>query len=182
MPPRATPADYQSHAQAGNLTIGAEFDGHSVATPPATYTTEDYVAVEVALFGPPETHLTLSHEDFSLRLDKKKTPLPAQPYELLFKSLKDPQWVEPQDGPKQKGLLGNEGKSDGELPKVVHMPVELQRAMELNTKNASLPEGTYGLPLAGMIYFRYYANPKSLHSIELIYTGAAGKATVALQP
>ena len=82
----------------------------------------------------------------------------------------------------EKGLLGNEGKSDGELPKVVHMPVELQRAMELNTKNASLPEGTYGLPLAGMIYFRYYANPKSLHSIELIYTGAAGKATVALQP
>src|SRR5580658_2799706 len=54
IPPRATPGDYQAHAQAGTVTIGAEFKGHSVPTPDAVYSNEDFVAVEVGLFGPPE--------------------------------------------------------------------------------------------------------------------------------
>src|SRR2546426_388171 len=32
IPPRATPADYQSQAQAGTVTIAAEFTGHSLPT------------------------------------------------------------------------------------------------------------------------------------------------------
>src|SRR5580692_3460462 len=42
LPPRATPGDYQAHAQAGTVTIAAEFDGHSVPDPQSTLTTEDY--------------------------------------------------------------------------------------------------------------------------------------------
>ena len=48
MPPRATPADYQAQAQAGTVTVAAEFTGHSVATMQGTFSTEDYVVVEVA--------------------------------------------------------------------------------------------------------------------------------------
>ena len=33
MPARATPGDYQAHAAAGPVTIGAEFMQHSVPTP-----------------------------------------------------------------------------------------------------------------------------------------------------
>ena len=33
LPPRAAPSDYQAHAQAGAVTIAADFAGHSVATP-----------------------------------------------------------------------------------------------------------------------------------------------------
>jgi hypothetical protein len=44
-----------------------------------------------------------------------------------------------------------------------------------------LPEGDRALPAAGLIFFQYGGREKSIRSIELIYTGPAGKATVALQ-
>src|SRR6266849_5260388 len=82
MPPRAAPADYQAQAQAGMVTVAAEFTGHSVPTPDGTYTTEDFVVVEVGLFGSPEARTRLSIGDFSLRINGKKTALPGQPYVL----------------------------------------------------------------------------------------------------
>jgi hypothetical protein len=35
--------------------------------------------------------------------------------------------------------------------------------------------------VAGLIYFSYGGNTKGIHSIELIYSGAAGKASLTLQ-
>src|SRR5713101_4373640 len=69
MPPRVAPTEYQAHVEAGPLTIAAEFEGHSVATPEATYTTEDYVVVEVGMFGAPGARAKLSKGDFSLRIN-----------------------------------------------------------------------------------------------------------------
>jgi hypothetical protein len=92
MPPRVAPTEYQAHVAAGPLTIAADFEGHSVATPEATYTTEEYVVVEVGMFGAPGARALLSKADFSLRINGKKTAAPSQPYELVFKSLKDPEW------------------------------------------------------------------------------------------
>src|SRR5579871_600882 len=112
MPPRAAPGEYQSQGQAGPVTIGAEFTGHSVATQEATYTTEDYVVVEAGLFGPPQARTKLAISDFSLRINGKKALLPNQPYELVFKSLKDPEW-EPAKKDKSKGSL-NAGGGGGE--------------------------------------------------------------------
>jgi hypothetical protein len=89
LPPRATPADYQAHTQAGTLTLAADFVRHSVPTPEATYSTEDFVVVETGLFGPPEARLKLSIGDFSLRINGKKMASPSQPYGLSFSSLKD---------------------------------------------------------------------------------------------
>ena len=93
--PRAAPADYQMHVQAGAVTIAAEFAGHSITSPQSVLATEDYVVVEVGFFGPPEAQLKLSSEDFSLRINGKKTALPARPYASVFKSLKDPEWEPP---------------------------------------------------------------------------------------
>src|SRR4051794_38610895 len=87
LPPRLAPTDYQAHAQAGTVTIGAEFTAHSVPLPEETLLTEDYVVVETALFGPAGTRLKLSVEDFSLRINGKKTALPAQPFGMIFQSL-----------------------------------------------------------------------------------------------
>src|SRR3981081_1860255 len=66
LPPRATPGDYQSQVQAGTVTIAAEFTGHSLATLEGPLTTEDYVAVETALFGPPDAQIKISAQHFSL--------------------------------------------------------------------------------------------------------------------
>ena len=90
LPPRVAPSEYQAQAQAGAVTVAAEFTGHSVPTPEGTYTTEDFVVVEVGLFGSPQARATLSNGDFTLRINGKKTALPSQPYELSFKSIKDP--------------------------------------------------------------------------------------------
>ena len=64
LPPRATPADYQAHAQAGTVTVAAEFSGHSVPTLQGTLSTEDYVVIETGLFGTQGLRIKLSSDDF----------------------------------------------------------------------------------------------------------------------
>jgi hypothetical protein len=183
MPPRAAPTDYQAHAQAGAVTIAAEFMGHAVPTPEATFSTEDYVIVEAAFFGPPEARTTLSFEDFSLRINDKKAPLSSQPYALVFHSLKDPEWAPPESAEsKSKTSFGTGGKGDSGTPPPAHMPIELQRAMEQKVQRASLLGGDRALPQAGLIFFQYRGKTEKIRSIELIYAGPAGNATLTLQP
>lgn len=184
VPPRATPGDYQTHEQAGAITIAAEFTGHSVATPEATFSSEDYVVVEVALFGPAEARLKLSFDDYSLRVNGKKMPTPAQPYGLLFPSLKNPEWEPPSAEPKSKTNFGSGGNGGNNEPppSPPHMPIELKRVMQERVQKASLPEGERALPAAGLIYFPYGGKAQGIRTIELIYSGAAGKATLALHP
>jgi len=183
LPPRATPADYQAQAKAGAVTVAAEFTGHSVATLQGTFSTEDYVVVETALFGPPEARLKLSIEDFSLVINEKKT-LSSQPYGLVFHSLKDPEWEPPGSSEsKSKTSIGTGGGGRNDPPPApVHMPIELQRAMQQHVQKAALPEGDRALPQAGLIFFEYRGKTERMHSLELIYTGPAGKATLTLQP
>jgi hypothetical protein len=185
LPPRATPADYQAQAQAGTVTVAAEFKGHSVPTLQGTLSTEDYVVVETGLFGSPDSRITLSSGDFSLRINGQKTPLPSQPFGMVFKSLKDPEWEPPVPaGPKSKTSLSGSGKGEpGEdKPAPVQIPIPVQRAMAQRVQKASLPEGDRALPQAGLIFFQYRGKTQSIHSIELIYAGPAGNATLTLQP
>lgn len=185
LPPRATPADYQAQAKAGTVTIGAEYDDHNLPTPDGPLTTEDYIVVETCLFGPPNAKLTLSPGDFSLRINGKKAGLPAQPYGLVLKSLKDPYWIPPESESDSKGsgsktMIGSGAEKDPAiLPHVVHMPIELQRAMEKKAQRASMPEGEHALPTAGLLFFEHRGK---VSSVELVYNGPAGKATVPLQP
>jgi len=184
--PRATPADYQTHAQAGAVTIAAEFTGHSVTSPQSVLATEDYVVVEVGFFGPPEAQLKLSGDDFSLRINGKKTALPARPYASVFKSLKDPEWEPPVPvESKSKTSLGTGGggqNDPGSTPAPVHVPIEVERKWEQRVQKAALPEGERALPVAGLIFFQYRGKADNIDSIDLIYTGPAGKATLNLHP
>jgi len=193
LPPRATPADYQAHAQAGTVTIAAEVKGHSVPTAEATFSTEDYMAIEVGLFGPPEARLQLSQGDFALRINvgksrtKKSTPLQTQPYALVFKDLKDPEWVPPVPvEPKSKGgITGGGGGGGGQgdpPPSPPKMPFELVRAMQQRVQKAVLPEGERALPVAGLIFFSWHGKTSAIRDMELMYSGPAGKASLTLQP
>ena len=185
LPPRATPADYQTVVKAGEVTIAAEFKGHSIPTAVNTLTTEDYVAVELALYGAPDARLKLSVEDFSLRVNGKKAALSTQPYGLVLSSVKDPEWEPPAaTSGKSKTSVGSSGKESGDNspPAPVKVPIEVQRAMAKNIQKAVLPEGDRALPVAGLIFFQYRGKTKGINSLELIYSGPAGKATLALQP
>lgn len=183
MPPRATPSDYAAQAVAGTVTIGVEFMGHSVPRVEGPLNTEDYVVVEMGFFGPPGTHLKLSVDDFSLRINGKKSPLSSQPYGMVQASLKDPTWVPPDTGePKSKTGINTGGGGDSGPPPTPKMPFELRRSMALYLQQVALPEGDRPLPQAGLIFFQYRSKVQSIHSMELIYAGAAGKASLTLNP
>ncbi len=185
LPPRAAPGDYQVQAQAGTVTVAAEFKGHWVPTLEGTLSTEDYVAIEMGLFGPPGARIRLSLDDFGLRLNGRKTPLPVQRYGLVVGSLKDPEWVPPETAaPKSKTKFGGGGGGgeDSGPPAEVKIPIAVQRAMAQRVQRASLLEGDRSLPQAGLIFFQYRGKTENLESIELIYTGPDGKATLKLQP
>jgi hypothetical protein len=187
MPPRAAPADYQAHTQAGAVTVAAEFRGHSIPTLQGVLSTEDYVVIETGLFGPAEARVKLSAADFSLRINGKKAPLPSLPYGLVVGSVKDPDW-EPPGQPEKKsktsvGGGGNGGQGEDNAPPApVQIPIGVQRAMAQRVQKASLPEGDRALPQAGLIFFQYRGKTEGIRSIELIYAGPAGKATLTLQP
>jgi hypothetical protein len=188
IPPRANAGEYLSRAQAGAITIAAEFDEHQVPTPEATLTTEDFVAVEVGIFGAPGAHATVSASDFSLRVNGKKSALPVEQFAAVFRNLRDPTYNPPeleQAKESKAGSIGTGGNNQSDLgstPPPVHIPPEMERAMQLKVQNAALPEGDRVLPIAGLIFFRYSGLRKGIHTIELLYSGPAGKATVTLQP
>jgi hypothetical protein len=187
IPPRAAPGDYQGHASAGEVTVAAEFVGHAVPTAGGTtYTTEDYVAVETALFGPSGARLKISSGDFSLRIIAKKTvPLPSQPFGMVFRSLKDPEWEDAnaiEAKAKSSTSVNTGGKNPTDPPAPVRMPIPLRHVMEQKVEKVALPEGDRALPQAGLIFFPYRGKTDKIHAIELVYAGPAGTATVALQP
>ena len=155
LPPRATPADYQAHAQAGAVTLGAEFAGHSIPTPQSVLASENFVAVEVGFFGAADAHTTISSRDFSLRVNDKKSALPAQPYALVFDGLKDPQWEPPipVESKSSKTSIGSSGQGQndpGSTPPPVHIPFEVQRGWQQSVLKSALPEGDRLLPTAGL--------------------------------
>jgi hypothetical protein len=189
MPPRATPGDYQAQAQAGTVTIAAEFIGHAVPRPEGPLSTEDYVVVETGLFGPPDGRIRLSSGDFTLHISGKNgkmTVLPSRSYVVVLHSLKDPEWAPPEEAEEKKKSstsFGTGGQNtDGGTPAPVRVPIELQRAMAQHTQKSSLPEGDRTLPVAGLMFFEYRGKTQNIRSLELVYDGPAGKAALKLQP
>lgn len=186
LPPRASPSDYQAQGKAGSLTIAAEFVGHSAPTPDAIYTTDDYVVVEIGLFGTAPVNIALT--DFSLRINGVKKTIPAQPYEMAFKTMMDPAWEPPKpkdDSSKTSfgsGGGGAGGAQDTGPPPPVHMPMEIRRPMEQRVTKAAMLEGQFPLPRAGLVFFEYHGKAKGIRSVDLIYSGAAGSTVIALHP
>jgi hypothetical protein len=166
------------------VTIAVEFSGHSVPTALGPLTTENFVVVETGLFGPPDARLKISADDFSLRVNGKKTPLSSVPYGMVLSSVKDPEWIppEPVKSKSKSGLTGSGDPADNGPPPIVKIPIEVQRAMAQRVQKATLPEGDRPLPQAGLVYFEYRGAAKSIHSVELIYAGPAGKVTLELRP
>ena len=74
------------------------------------------------------------------------------------------------------------GGGDKLPPLPPKMPFELRRAMEQHVQRAAMQEGDRPLPQAGLLFFQYRGKAEGIRSLELIYSGAAGKASLDLQP
>ncbi len=189
LPPRAAPSDYSAHAQVGAVTIAADFTAHAVNTQDGLLTTPDYVVVEAGVFGPPDAKLMLSMGDFSLRINGKKAVLPQEPYELVAKSIKDPDYEAPASNSASKTIITGAGKEqapgvdpNAPPPALIPVPFEIKRGWQLRVKRDSLPIGDRTLPQAGLLFFTYSSPAKGIRSVDLIYSGPAGKATLSLNP
>lgn len=189
MAARATPGDYQAHAAVGPLTIGAEFFQHTLPTPGGQLTSEDYVVVEAGIFGAPGARAVVNPADFQLRINEKKNPQTSEPYAMVFKSLKDPEWEAelPVGETKSKTSLGSSGaggKSGGGEPPPLppKPPFKLQREWNQRMQKAAFPEGDRDLPQAGLLFFKYGGKVSNIHTLELIYAGPAGKVSISLHP
>jgi hypothetical protein len=186
LPPRAAPTDYQSQGKVGEITIAADFAGHSVPTPEGPLTDEEYVVVEAGFFGPPGATLQLTEGDFSIRINGSKKAQPSEPYGRVVDSVKDPDWVPPEKH-ENKTMIGGSSSAGsvggaGDPPATPKVPFEVQRKLSLRVRKASMPVGNRTLPEAGLLYFKYRGKEKGIHSLELIYSGAAGQATIELHP
>ncbi len=188
--PRAAATDYYAHSQAGAVTVAAEFLGHSIPTPQGILNSEEYVAVETAVFGAPNAHATIALSDYSLRINGKKAQ-PAQPFEAVAYSIKDPEWAPPisPDKPKTSLNSGSGGGGGGILggggddkPTPPRMPPGEVVKMQQRVRKMLLPEGNRPTPQAGLIFFRYGGGAKGVYEVELVYKGAAGKTTLDLHP
>lgn len=185
LPPRAAPSDYQAQAPAGPVTLAAEFKGHALPAPDGTLESEDYVAVEVALFG---ARATISAADFSLRINGKKNPEPSVPLIRVAGSLKDPEWISPEEEAEKRpsktslGGGGGEQRNPGDPPKVYRVPLTVRREWTQRAQKTPLPEGERDLPVAGLLFFQYRGKTTGIRSLELIYSSPSGQATLPLQP
>lgn len=194
LPPRPTPADYPDQIEVGKVTLAAEFQGHAIPTLQGNLTTEDYITVEAAFFGPSGARVKLSLTDFALRINGKKS-VPGQPYGAVLWNVKDPEWVPPEpvvskehpnlvataeERAAEKPSSGGVNAGEKEPPPIVHVPIEVVRARHQRVQKSALPEGDRALPVAGLLFFSYTGKVDKIRTLELIYTGAAGKTELTL--
>ena len=77
---------------------------------------------------------------------------------------------------------GEGGGQNNDPPPVPKMTFAERRAMEQKVQKATLPEGDRALPVAGLIFFQHRGKTQGIKTLELLYDGPAGKATLNLQP
>lgn len=199
---RAKPADYPVHALLPGLTIGAEFMVHSFSGPYRTYTAPDYLVVEVAVY--PETPLTVSVSQFSLRVNGKKERVFAQTPQFVAASLKYSDWTRRPAatvgaGAGNVGVILGPRQSQGRFPgdnrsrqppappkaPIPPPPGGYEKPEELDAPElaveTALPEGKTRFPVAGYLYFPYKGKISAIKKLELIYDSPAGTAILRLR-
>jgi hypothetical protein len=188
----------------GERTLAAEYMARSIPVPGGSLFTEDYLVIDVAMFGPKYDSLALSSSHFTLRMNGKKTPILSQTPGVVAGSLKYGDWSRPR---LEAGAgVGNAGVVLGRPVPVERFPgdptvrrlpappvpsqspsapgVEREQAapVEEQIERAALAEGVQKLPLSGLLFFPYRGKPGSVKRLELEYEGPAGRGVLKVLP
>jgi len=204
--PRKAAAEYPVHTTAGPLSIGADYLVRTVGGCGKTYSVDDYLVVEVALYSTQRGTVEVRSGAFTLRLNGKKTPILPQAPGMVAASLKYPDWET------RPTVVGTAGVGDIDvimgrprtaerfpgdpmpqrtrLPRPPQAPRPEDRSgadpqpvekPEVVVIDRALPEGQVALPVAGYLYFAHKGKPGSIRSVELLYHGPEGDATLKLK-
>jgi hypothetical protein len=157
---------YPVHAQMDAVTLGAEYMVHSLPTPSGLLLANDYLVIEVGFFGPTSSRLKLSPDQFTLRINgNAKGALLTQLPGMVASSM--------------RSIGGPVPRNDRAAPIDVNQS-QADDSVDARINNASLPEGEHSLPRAGLIYFPFKGKTKNIRSLDLLYDGPMGKATLKL--
>jgi hypothetical protein len=189
--PKSNPDEYEVHAAAAAVEIGAEFMVHSVLAEGQSTVLKDYLVIEVALFPPKRILLQSDQGSFTLRLNGK-TVAQATP-QMVAASMQRPAWS---PGPRVEGdvgvgntdvILGRPvpqrppyGNVPGQQTPLPRPPTPEERAgidppervtpAQLVVRTA-LPEGRFDGAVSGYLYFPFRGKTASIRSLELEYDG-----------
>jgi hypothetical protein len=198
--PKPAASDYPAQAVAGPFTFAADNLVHSVPTSRGVYLAPDYLVIEVAVYGPVSAKPEFSLGQFYLSVNKGK-PYPTTPPSFVIAAIQNPQLEGPQMA-SEIGLAGGPsvvigprpqprfpGDPTAPPPRKVDVPKPPNRSgqpdepisIEDLVNRSIFPEGAYGVPKAGVIFFRYSGKMKSIRSVELLYEGPLGSARLKLQ-
>jgi len=187
--PKPKPEDYPVQAQAKVLgqtvAVGAEFDIHSFARGDDIYAAPDFVVVEVALYPPKDTAITVNPSQFTLRVNGKKQVLVPQPPGLAAYSASHPEGQSNRPRFNMGGGMGGVGIGTPQRPigmpgQQPGSPQDDPNAMERKPRTSpqdlatqtALPQGEFKHPVSGFLYFAYKGKNSSIKSLVLVYEDA----------
>jgi hypothetical protein len=156
--PQSAATDYPVHiALNDGFTMGAEYLVHSIPSPHGFYVVEEFLVVEIGVFGPKSAHLNVSADHFALRINGLKTAI----------------------GPASPGIIAS-GITMGRMPgNPQGNGSDDQMSIEDRIKRSAVPDGDLKTPFAGLLFFPFRGKTKSIKTMELLYQGPAG--TIALK-
>jgi hypothetical protein len=206
--PRPAAADYPMQAALPNgYTLAAEYLVHTLPTGLRTgaLVANDYLVVEIAVFGPRGGRMDLSPSNFTLQMHGRKkgqdATLTPDSAGAVAASIKYSDWTQ-KPKVQASGGAGNATVGIGPTvnprfpgdPSVRPLPpstvpeensagLEKQQPVSIDeqVQHASLGSGELKTPAAGLIFFPFEGKAKSIKTLELIYEGAGGKVTLKLE-
>jgi len=161
--------------------------------------------VLVAVYPRRTDPIPVSIRQFKLRVNGKRDALEAQSPPFVAASVKYPDWERRPTlvagggignagvifGPPQSGRFpGDPTPPEARTPRRPRVPdqggpggIEAREKVlpEEVIVNNALPEGEQRVAVCGYLYFPYRKKTKSIRSLELIYEGSAGSASLRLR-
>jgi hypothetical protein len=202
--PKAKVEDYSVRGGAGKIALGAEYMVRSIQGGGTTLIAADYLVIEVAVYPPRFEPIPVSSGQFTLRINGRKQVLFNQSPGMVSASIKYADWerrptlvggVGGRDGGIIVGQPPTTGRFPGDprpdqtrLPRPPKAPDQNPSGVEpkepidadqLVAANA-LPEGEATGPVSGYVFFAYKGKTRKIKSLELLYKGPAGEATLKL--
>jgi hypothetical protein len=163
--------------------MGADYLVHSIPASTGYVIANNYLVVEAALFGPRNTTVNLSLDNFVLRINGTMTLEAHTPSEVAYsirnadrgflnpqRAAGDPNRSPPVGPPTRVPTSPNNSGYDKAPPPPLEQQVTL----------VALPMGQQKLPVAGTLFFPFKGKTVSIKSLDLIYSDPAGKLTLKL--